>query len=800
VALSETQPVLLAIDDLQWLDAASASILGYVVRRLTGEPIGLLATRRVGEPAPLSLDDVIRSEALRRETIGPLSMGAIHHIIRAQLGTSLARPTLLRVHQASGGNPLFALEIGRVLAEAGPLFPGQPIPIPSDVESIVRERLQRLPGRTRETLLAAGALAEPRVAVVSEALGRPIDEDLELARSRQVAAVEQGVIRFRHPLFGSALYASAPASQRRQLHGRLATVVSDAEERARHLALAVAGRDEETAKAVHATAREASRRGAPLAAIELLEHALAIGQPDPAIHAERIYDLADNLALAGDNPRAREMLDSIDPWRGWPPHIHGSALELMLELVYWMYGPGPQVDGLGERLLGGELPPAVRAEVHNSMARFTEHDLPRSLEHSEAALRQLDALGDEADPVVVATALTIHVRDRLVLGHGFDRAMIDRALELETRAPRATRRVAVGTDGYGQWVKYADGVDEARDVLEAGLARDLEAGYEKGALNKLQHLALTECLAGNLELAREHALRACELHDLERNRVLGYAYPILAIIDAHRGDAERVYAVRDMYREQGNPVHLMAALGLLELSLGNDRAALDQLQQGLDLQRAAGLREPGIHRMHANAAEAAVTLGDLERAQRITDELEEHGRRVEHRWSLAAGARCRALIRVASGDVPGGLAACDEAMAWHESLPMPFERARTLLVKGVIERRARRRSEAHRSLTEAAETFERMGARLWAGRARAELKRIGLRRSTGHELTEGERRCAELAASGMTNREVAAALFISPKTVEANLARVYRKLGIGSRAELGSRMREYLPAGETLQM
>lgn len=789
VGLSATRPVVVAIDDIQWLDAASAAILAYAVRRLADEPIGLLAVRRVGEPVRLKIDELVGAEALTREKIGPMSMAAIHHLIKEHLGVVLPRPTLVRVHEASGGNPLFALEIGRSLAELGPHRPGQPLPASLDVESLVRKRVTGLPRRTREVLLTAAALGEPREDLVSEAVGRAIESDLEPAERRGIGSLVRGVVRFRHPLFPAALYVAAPAAERRRLHRHLAGIVGDVEERARHLALAVSGRDEETAASVHAAAREASARGAPAAAVELLELALAIGQPDAATEASRLYDLADNLALAGDNTRARQLLHTVDPWHGWPPRLHGDALDLMLELEYWINGPGDELDQLGERLLGGDLPPDVRAQVHASLAEYTEHDLPRALEHSDAALALLDSLGDGADPLVHATARAFRIRNRLVLGDGLDRLDMGRVRELEAEVPASRRRLDRGSDGFGQWIKYADDVDEARTLLESGLEQDLEAGYEKGALNKLQHLALTECLAGNLDVARDHALRACELYDLERNNVLGYAHAILAIVQAHLGEADGVYAVREMYRRQGAPIHLQVALGLLELSLGHDRAAFAYYTRALEAIDTGGLREPGVHRVHANAAEAAVAIGNLQRAAELAAYLEAHGARTGHRWSLATGARSRALLLAANGDADGALSACELAMSRHEDLPMPFERARTLLIKGVIERRARLRARSRQSLLAAAESFERMGAGIWAARTRRELDRIGLRRSSGDELTEGERRCAELAASGMTNREVAAALFISPKTVEANLARAYRKLGVGSRAELGSRMR-----------
>ncbi len=268
----------------------------------------------------------------------------------------------------------------------------------------------------------------------------------------------------------------------------------------------------------------------------------------------------------------------------------------------------------------------------------------------------------------------------------------------------------------------------------------------------------------------------------------------LALVEAHLGNVDEVRAIieqqpRPSFITRHGTLHFRAALGLVELSLGNNDAADVHLRAGLQAAEQVGCGEPGMHRMHANAAEAAVALGDLERAEQIGNFLEEHGQRTNHRWSLATGARVRALIAAARGDLEA-LAAAEQALERHDQLPMPFERARTLLVKGVIERRARMRGHAKSSFEQALEIFEHMAARLWADRARAELDRVGLRRTSGHELTEGERRVAELAAQGLTNREVAAALFMSPKTVEANLSRVYRKLGISSRAELGAQMAE----------
>jgi DNA-binding CsgD family transcriptional regulator len=201
--------------------------------------------------------------------------------------------------------------------------------------------------------------------------------------------------------------------------------------------------------------------------------------------------------------------------------------------------------------------------------------------------------------------------------------------------------------------------------------------------------------------------------------------------------------------------------------------------------------------VHGDAAEVALALGDEARAREIAELLEEHGRRTDHRWSAAVGARTRALLDAADGDFESALGAIDEALTIQERLSMPYELGRTYLVKGQIERRARHRREARESLERAQQIFEAMGAKLWAAKAADELKRIPIRRRAADDLTDSEERVAELAASGMTNKEVAQALFISPKTVEAALSRVYGKLGIRSRAELGARMAERSAGAKT---
>jgi DNA-binding CsgD family transcriptional regulator len=227
------------------------------------------------------------------------------------------------------------------------------------------------------------------------------------------------------------------------------------------------------------------------------------------------------------------------------------------------------------------------------------------------------------------------------------------------------------------------------------------------------------------------------------------------------------------------------SLGLLDVSLGRYAEALTTLQPMLDI--FDGL--PGSEIMTAtfipDAVEAMVSVGRHTDALPLIEELEQNGARLDRPWMLSVGARCRSMWLAATGDIAGATDMAEQAMAEHARLPMPFERARTQLLLGQLQRRQRQKDAATNTFREALQAFDVMGTPLWADRVRAELARTKVAPSGDLALTPSERRVAELAASGMTNRDVAAALFISPKTVESNLARIYRKLGIKTRAELG---------------
>jgi DNA-binding CsgD family transcriptional regulator len=318
---------------------------------------------------------------------------------------------------------------------------------------------------------------------------------------------------------------------------------------------------------------------------------------------------------------------------------------------------------------------------------------------------------------------------------------------------------------------------------------------ERGAENDM--MAVTAC-STLIEMWRGNFGEAATLAEdtMERAEQVGGSRTIALIVRAAvnayigrerdaRADAEAALTIA---RECGSPRLAewpTMSLGFLEVSLGNYAQALTTLQPMVDVFDSL----PGSEIMNAtfipDAVEAMVAMGRHADAVPLIEELEQNGNRLGRSWMLALGARCRSMWLAATGDVAAAARLAQDAMAEHERLPMPFERARTELLLGRLQRRQRQKETAAATLRDALEAFETMGTPLWADRARAELTRTNVAPSRTVALTPSEQQVAELAASGMTNRDVAAALFISPKTVEANLARIYRKLGINSRAALG---------------
>jgi len=349
-------PIVVAIDDLQWLDPPSGRALTFALRRLVDDRISLLATARmdVRDAPPFGLDRVLRDGCLRRVRIGPLSQGAVHELLRARLRLNLSRPALLRLHERTGGNPFFALEIGRLLE--GRIEATHDLPLPNSLRELVHERLAPLPPATRRVLLAAAALSKPRLSL----LGRTAPADLRPAVESGIVKLEGDALVFSHPLLAFVLYEETPSVERRRVHARLARVIRDPEERARHLALATLRADERVATELERAAQRASARGAPEAAAELVRLARRL---TPGSNVERLLAEAEYTFESGDTSRARTLMEeAVDLLGAGPRRAHALA---RLAWLRGGWGDDPHgalalLDGAVEQA-AGDL--AVQAEV-----------------------------------------------------------------------------------------------------------------------------------------------------------------------------------------------------------------------------------------------------------------------------------------------------------------------------------------------------------------------------------------------------------------------------------------------------
>jgi DNA-binding CsgD family transcriptional regulator len=376
-------------------------------------------------------------------------------------------------------------------------------------------------------------------------------------------------------------------------------------------------------------------------------------------------------------------------------------------------------------------------------------------------------------------------------GQGVDAARLARSLELED-PDRQTMIYLRPTLIAGLLALYQGDLDDARAKLGGLRALVTERGEESDLPFVLTNLAWLECLGGDLAAAERAVSAALELAAQAGSETMqAFARCVCSLVHAWQGEvdvarAEAAEGVAGSGRS-GWKVRIpwaLSALAMLDLSLGDPRGAAATLRPLLAEVEAHGVGEPFVCFLLPDGIEALIALGELERAERLTALLEAREREHGRVWAVATGARCRGLLLSATGELDGALAALERSMRAHAALAMPGERARTLLALGSLRRRRREKQLAVAALTAALAEFERIGAALWAAQARAELARARPVHSTAGELTATEQRITDLAAEGLTNREIAARLFLSPKTVEANLAKVYRKLGVRSKAEL----------------
>jgi DNA-binding CsgD family transcriptional regulator len=788
-AVSETKPLLVTLDDAQWLDRSSQAALAFVVGRLSAEPIAILVAQR-SDPST-----VLDSVSIPRLVLSGVSPEAGRRIIADSVAKDVAPAVADRIFDTSGGNPLALRELPTLLTGAQlsghePL--PDPLPVSADLRQLYLRKIAKLPTATRRALLVAAANGSGPIADVTGVLAELGLDIGALERAEAAGIVSMGTdLRFAHPLIRASVYHDATAAARRETHralGGALTGRSDAR-RAWHLAAATVGQDESVAAAMDEAAGDASRRGAHAVAAQTLERAAAL-TPDDAPRMARLMGAATAFHFAGQPDRAVTLLEqardaAADPvLRAEVEHLRGRVL----------LGRGPlslahEVLADAAHAIEGSHPAKAATMLGDSaLACLMSGRAALSQTLTQQAFRLTGERNDEGGEVV-------HLLFTGVL------VMAGRAREAEPHIERERERIAQQrAAGDWQslvlsaiWLMWAEELALVDEVLTGAIDDARRLG-----MPGLLPLALAErselrWRTGDWTRALADAGEAVRLaQETGQNVILCFARASLALVLAGLGREAECRAVAAAAIEGAVRVgsdstfgRADAALGLLELGMGNAAAAVHHLRQAHAYVQAHGVNEPTVVPFGGDLLEAFVRAGRIADANETLEWLDERASSTGRDWTRAVVARGRGLLAPEGAYEEHFI----EALALHDRLPTPFETARTRLAYGERLRRSGLRVRARESLRNALEEFLRLGATPWAVRARTELRATGEsgarpRRAGMQELTPQELQVAFAVATGSTNREAAASLFLSPKTIEFHLSNVYSKLEIRSRSEL----------------
>lgn len=788
--LAVRRRLVIAIDDLQWLDPSTASVLEVALARLQRFDVRLIASAREDgdgdRPRPI---ERLYRDRLARIRLAGLTLGAMHRLLTERLGRSVPRPTLIRVHEISEGNPFHALELTRSLAGGERRGASLSDAVPADLGALLRGRILSLPGPSREVVDIVALSPRPS----NETVARALDIEIAELEQRSAAPIEAGLLMdgtrglaLAHPLVGSAARLILGPAKTRAVHRRLADVVTDPDEVAVHLSLGTTQPDEDVAMALEAAARRGLARGATVDAIDQMDRTIRLTPDghDDALVRRRLL-LVRALVLAGDTRRAGTELDALNVDGIGDPSMRAEAV-LLLGIVQRYLGEHAAALRRHEDALQWVTDGATRARLRLRLAYLNEHDLRASLDHATNALALLDP--DKA-PLDYSFALLLAARLRLHLGLEADHEAIARGAALQADAGEWDWNLSTTPIDWATWM---DDWDRARALLDAGARAAELAGDETVVGALLRRRIEVETWSGELERAAELVDTALEqAESTQQLPSIASAKARRALLRAHMGDLEaadaeaaEAYALADGLNIP--PIRGYAATAVAAAALGRrDFERIDDVVSrataSLD---ATGDVDQSAHRFHADHLEALIALGELDRARALADRLRRRGELGPRPTWSGVAARGYAAIAVAEGRLEVAQERMDEALRFHAPARVPLETARTLMAAAELDRRLGRRKSAAARLTAALDILVRIGAAGMAAAARAGLERLAPDRAEGNVLTPSEERIATLASEGLRNRDIARRLAISEKTVEAALSRAYDKLGIRSRAQL----------------
>jgi DNA-binding CsgD family transcriptional regulator len=778
--LAARRPVLLVLDDVQWIDEPSAGVLRFVARRLEGVPAQVLAAERVPEgAAPTRLD--LCPGPCAELAVPPLDEADVVDLLRARFGATVPRVRLHRVYAASGGNPLFAVELGRVLQEpAAEVSSTEPLPVPDRLRGLLSTRIANLPADGRPALLVAAATGRPTQALL-ERCGIDLAELAGAIRAGVVAVEPDGVIRFSHPLLGEMVYADADIAERRRAHERLAAAVSDPVERARHFAHARPQPDAALAESLADAASVARLRGAPATATDLAVLAAQRTPADqPGLAAARWLTAAQYAYAAGSPADAQRHAQAA--LRGAADRrTRVGARLLMVDLAGQDFSKvAPLLDAA---FTDAADSPALLAQVrlYRAIKAYYDGDMELAFTELKRAEETAEQCGDTERLVEVlswqGTVLDGRDGDELLERAG----ELAGQLPLSSPAVGARQMAAMGRLFRGDVAEAVRRIEALRGAVErSGTVRDLAGVLVSvaGVYGRAGRCA--DALAAGRYCARLYA-------DVETTPGPGLLVGAMTELNGGSIDLAVSYADQAVRAclAAGDEDWLRVACATQGMAFqlrGDPLAAAATMRRAWVLEQRVGRTDPGALLWHADFVEALVAIGAKSEAAEVLATVRAQAERLDRPVALLGLSRAEAVLVAATGEAREGAELLAMAIRRWADHPYPLEVARAYHVLGGLERRAHRRGAARAALTEAVRRYEAAGAVPWRDAAGAELARLDGGRGAG--LSETERRIVELVRAGATNREIARSMFLSIKAVEANLTRLYRRLGVRNRAQL----------------